>query len=391
MNLSSKGGSNMADLSSFLSEIQQADFHEKNMLLNGLLVTFARNRAAFTEENRASVLNFVFQEIEPVRAALQSASSFRQKYELITYHGFLMHILPFLVPDVNSVDERKLREMDDLTALVIKENVIEVTVDRIFEGETILDESISELIFLTDSRTDEFERGILYKQLLEHKDKLPSLSRSSRQMLSDFTLKEFTRCLNMDHWSKDCLDALEMAADAVSFFGDDKALSALTKITEFQNLTINYFALQTLLERNFAIPAHLPKTLAKSLEFAHKTYRTLLAHGKADLFPREYMDEIYLAKSNMVDWLLYPTELNQAPDEIEYIGKITYLFRKQIYHVFKFRSDSQTLLEEDRNRWLIGWANDDGDTFSQFEHYDKFDKGTTEKTLRAIKRKAIGK
>ena len=52
---------------------------------------------------------------------------------------------------------------------------------------------------------------------------------------------------------------------------------------------------------------------------------------------------------------------------------------------------SSFLSEEDRNRWLIGWANDDGDTFSQFEHYDKFDKGTTEKTLRAIKRKAIGK
>ena len=52
---------------------------------------------------------------------------------------------------------------------------------------------------------------------------------------------------------------------------------------------------------------------------------------------------------------------------------------------------SSFLSEEDRNRRLIGWANDDGDTFSQFEHYDKFDKGTTEKTLRAIKRKAIGK
>ena len=52
---------------------------------------------------------------------------------------------------------------------------------------------------------------------------------------------------------------------------------------------------------------------------------------------------------------------------------------------------SSFLSEEDRNRWLICWANDDGDTFSQFEHYDKFDKGTPEKTLRAIKRKAIGK
>lgn len=49
---------------------------------------------------------------------------------------------------------------------------------------------------------------------------------------------------------------------------------------------------------------------------------------------------------------------------------------------------SSFLSEEDRNRWLIGWANDDGDTFSQFEHYDKFDKGTTEKNAQSHQTKS---
>ena len=85
-----------------------------------------------------------------------------------------------------------------------------------------------------------------------------------------------------------------------------------------------------------------------------------------------------------------PTELGKAPDEIQYIGKIKYLFKKEVYHIFKYRSDSDTLGDELKNKWLIGWSSGDGGTFSNFDEFEKFDLGNTEKTLKNIKKKLIG-
>ena len=50
---------------------------------------------------------------------------------------------------------------------------------------------------------------------------------------------------------------------------------------------------------------------------------------------------------------MYPTELGKAPDDIEFVGKITYLFKKDKYYVFKYRSDSDTLSDNLKNKWLI--------------------------------------
>ena len=79
------------------------------------------------------------------------------------------------------------------------------------------------------------------------------------------------------------------------------------------------------------------------------------------------------------------------PDEIEYVGKISYLFNKEVFQIFKYRSASENLNEELRNRWLIGWSSHRDGTFSNFDPYDEYEKETVEKTLKNIKRKLIGR
>ena len=86
-------------------------------------------------------------------------------------------------------------------------------------------------------------------------------------------------------------------------------------------------------------------------------------------------------------WLTYPTELGKAPDEIEYIGKTD--VKKESFYIFKFKSDSDTLSEEQKSKWLIGWSSNEGGTFSNFDEYEKFDKGTPEKTVKYIKKKLL--
>ena len=138
------------------------------------------------------------------------------------------------------------------------------------------------------------------------------------------------------------------------------------------------------------IPQPVIEALALDLEYANTTYHNLCRQGKVALFPAEYATEEYLAKSDMVRWLTYPTELGKAPDEIVYIGKIKQMFKKEIFHVFKYRSDSDTLGDDLKNKWLVGWSSDEGGTFSNFDEFAPFEMESTQKTLKLIKKKLIG-
>ena len=126
--------------------------------------------------------------------------------------------------------------------------------------------------------------------------------------------------------------------------------------------------------------------LAHDLEYASMTYVTLAHYGQADRFPSDCADEVYLAKSTMIRWLMYPTELGQMPEGIEYLGKVK---KKEVYHLFRFRSCSDTLDEDTKGKWLIGWASEEGGTFSNFDLYENFEQKTIEKTLKYIKRKLL--
>ena len=138
----------------------------------------------------------------------------------------------------------------------------------------------------------------------------------------------------------------------------------------------------------------LPQTavdrLARDLGYANMAHALLKKHGMAARFPAECATEEYLAKSDLVHWLLYPTELGKTPDEIEYIGRSKRLLKKDVYHIFRFRSDSDTLNDECRGKWLIGWSSAEGGTFSNFDLYDDYAKATPEATVKSIRKKLIG-
>ena len=86
----------------------------------------------------------------------------------------------------------------------------------------------------------------------------------------------------------------------------------------------------------------------------------------------------------MIQWLMYPTELGKAPDDIEYVGKVSRLFKKEVYYIFKYRSDSENLDEASKNKWLLGWASEEGGTFSEFEEFARFEAPTLKATLKNI-------
>ena len=134
------------------------------------------------------------------------------------------------------------------------------------------------------------------------------------------------------------------------------------------------------------IPDETISVLAKDLEYARLTYALLRRHKQDDRFPSEYASDEYLAKSDMIRWLVYPTELGEMPEAIEYLGKVK---KKEVYFIFRFKSHSNTLDAVSQGEWLIGWASPEGGTFSNFDLYKNFEQKTVEKTLKYIKRKLL--
>ena len=101
------------------------------------------------------------------------------------------------------------------------------------------------------------------------------------------------------------------------------------------------------------------------------------------LFPAELSTPEYLAKSDLVHWLTYPTELGKQPDQIEYLGKVK---KKEEYYIFRYISDSANLGDDRKNQWLIGWSNDEGGTFSNFNLYSDFEQKNNRKNLKEHKK-----
>ncbi|MCT3950056.1 DUF4303 domain-containing protein [Elizabethkingia anophelis] len=86
------------------------------------------------------------------------------------------------------------------------------------------------------------------------------------------------------------------------------------------------------------------------------TYQLLDEYNKTDLFPKEFYTIEKAAESNLVNWLVYPTELNAFPDELEYLQRISINSDEDDdafhYEVFRYRINEPHWAAE--NGWMLG-------------------------------------
>ena len=93
--------------------------------------------------------------------------------------------------------------------------------------------------------------------------------------------------------------------------------------------------------------------IARNGTLRHATYRALEAYGRIELFPSNFLTIEKGAESLLITWLEFPTELGEAPHEIELsttialdgILNLTYL-------VFKYRMLKNHWAE--RYNWMLG-------------------------------------
>lgn len=343
-----------------------------------------------SQDDRRVILEYAYGEVDAFLLDIPQAANYREKDTIFACEDLLLGMIIFVCPSPAEIPGEVMAKIQLLVETVAKERYIETAIDRIFKQDQIDGSQMADLLLLVSQTDDEYQKSKLYTGLVHYHERICSMTQDAKAHMSAHLTAELKRYLRQEIHHEDCIANLELMADVSKYFADDEVLPLLHEVMALGYGNINYYAVGTLLSAGQSVPADVILSLAKDLEYANLTYQLLMGAGKTELFPEEYATPEYLAKSDLVHWLMYPTELGKAPDQIEYIGKITYQPKKDVYFVFKYRSDSDTLEEGLRNKWLIGWSSDNGGTFSNFDEYALFEKGTVEATLKNIKKQLIG-
>ncbi len=377
----------MAQFDEIFNDIQNSNDYEENArLLQYLGNVLKSNMAKLPAEEKISIKDFALKEMQKLIEVIPSAKNYREKDKMFFYEDSVLMIFT-LMGDHNSLTDEQADILQKLIATVSKERVLENSVDKMFEIAKIEKSDVEAVLSIAKPIKDDYQRGMLFQGLLEHKDKIKNMSADAKSAIAEFTESELERLLSEKDLSDDAVNIIEFAADVSKYFITGKILDMLEKAMIVVENQVKYFILETLLDNNRQVSADAIKEIAGDLSYANLLKNVLVKYGKANLFPKEYDTPEYLAKSDLVHWLCYPTELNQKPDEIELLGKAT--VKKEDYFIFKYKSDSDNLTDELQNVWLIGWSGSQGSTFSEFDKLSDFEKKTPEKTVKYITKKLL--
>lgn len=376
----------MPDFKSIIENMKNlSDISEKNSFLTVILNAFQNKRAKIAPKDKKELSAFALAEIKNLLTLIPTLETYQEKENAFRYEDNLLGIVMLCHASPSEISESDLNNIEMLTAMVEQNKFVENAVDCIFNDGRNDKAAVERLVEIVTPLKDEYQKGLVYRGLIHYDREIQKLPTDSKAVFSDYITSEFKRYLNTP-LNDTIINNLEFACDAAKYFMNDSLAALLSDILKFGKNNINYYAVSSLLSTHQAVPADIIEALAKDLVYADGTYSLLKQHGLTELFPKEFSDPVYLAKSDLVHWLTYPTELGKEPDEIEYLGKVT---KKEDYYLFRYTSDSDNLGDDLKGRWLIGWSNDEGGTFSNFDLYSDFEKKTPEKTLKNIKKRLL--
>ena len=360
-------------------------FSEKTSFLTVILNSFQDKKAKIIIEDKKELAAFAFEEISKLIELIPTLQTYKEKDEAFGYKDALLGIVMMCYSSPAEIDEMNLNNIKTLMALVDKESFVENAIDNIFKNNQNDKETVNQLLASVIPLKDEFQKGQIYQGLLHYQDGISKLPLDSKMLFADYIASELKRYLDTP-LDDTVVNNLEFACDVAKYFINDTIISLLNDILKLEQNNVSFYAVATLLNADQTVPSNVIESLANDIVYANMTYGILKQYGLQSLFPAELSNSEYLAKSDLVHWLTYPTELGKKPDQIEYLGKVK---KKEEYYIFRYMSDSDNLEDDRKNQWLIGWSNDEGGTFSDFDLYSVFEKETIEKTLKNIKKRLL--
>jgi hypothetical protein len=171
--------------------------------------------------------------------------------------------------------------------------------------------------------------------------------------------------------------------DLLGHFPGDLVEKQLREALEYTDPRLKHFALVSLLRLGKPAAKKHVEEVARHAEMRSELYIALKQLGKSSLFPEKFRTQRSFAEADMVNWLVYPTELNRVPDEIE-LMKVVIVDTGlpdgvYDYYLFRFRTKEPHWAAKDG--WMAGvsgpYLRKDqpttealGDTFSTFTKWD---------------------
>lgn len=377
----------MSQITEMLDSVKNTDKYSEHANLlqyigNIILKTNGLSRADLDYTVRFSV-----DEMRRLLTVIPTVTTYKKKDEILNYEDKLLMLFTLAGKKTDAATDADIQVIQDLVTLVSSECTIETAMDALFKQNTVSKADMDKVLDIVKPITDEYRRGKFLQGLNEYKDDIKKFEPDAKAAVAEYLAAEAERLIPVAQPNSDETVALEYLADVCKHCITDRLLDLLERAVQVCTNNVRYYALQTLLANNRAITESAVKSLAEDLEYAELTYSLLCKHGKQALFPAELNNAEYLAKSDMVRWLVYPTELGKKPDDIQLLGSAK--VKKEVYYVFKYKSDSDNLSDDCLNQWLIGWSSADGGTFSNFDLLRDYEKKTVEKTVKHIVKKLI--
>lgn len=198
--------------------------------------------------------------------------------------------------------------------------------------------------------------------------------------------------LNCSIWDDE--DYLELRNDAgihfdlAGYINDPKIILSLRNLMRVKDMKLKMFAAISLIRHGKNVETQDILEIVSDSEIRNWFYDYLNGIGKEEIFPEEYKNQKAFAESNMVNWLIYPTELGRVPDKIELMN--VFDVEEDECYLFRFRCDSNENWKDEG--WMAGisgpFSKKDKPTTSAegwtFSHFEKWESKTPEEHFKSI-------
>ena len=176
--------------------------------------------------------------------------------------------------------------------------------------------------------------------------------------------------VNNNNINPSVYDDLEIIVDLACYLNDNEISALIDKIDKLgNNDSVNIFIIKYKIINGMNINIEKLNQLKQNEEKILLLYSIMEQLGVNNKYLNDITQE-QLAKSDMIRWLSYPTELGSVPDKIEFLGD--FIFNNTKCYAYKFSKNNFKI-----NGDLLGisggypldriTANPSGYTFSKFE------------------------
>ena|GEM_PF-2290358 len=183
--------------------------------------------------------------------------------------------------------------------------------------------------------------------------------------------------------------------DLFGFIDDNRIADLLRNSLGNKDPRIVLFSTISLMRKNQQIDKRYCEVIARDPEMRKWFFDYCQKNDCFSCFPKQYLSQEKLAESDMVNWLIFPTELGSAPDDIQLEATVTIDVDSEEaeYFLFKFKVDPPHWASEDG--WMAGISGpfikskyptieDCSGTFSAFEKWEEKSKDEHIQNIREL-------